>query len=400
MRINEDYLDKVSADELDDEIIADEGLSQRPLPNPRDFSTKIQVELDMVKTYELKRYYQLFQRLFENYRYVTECSQVRLYGSDSEDDSENNDVTDYYLKLFSDERFSNKLNKTTLNIAFNHPGIPLSGALKLVKSVRNIFNSQEVDVFIILVDTVNNQWYSYHTMEEGTIDAVYEAVYKKPEATPQNWAYERNWQRLLTIARYFQITDAVEQAEMLLSRSDIDVYEDVFIKRCKDHFGGLYPQGMWPVFKVELPQRIMNKFLNSNHHTEERFRIYRSGQVDWCRATSITDDIDIEKNHLENVARIVSDIQQSGIDFRKFGIYYNIRSKVLYFIGVYDIVEYVKSDGQLDCAYFIVGEYNIQDSVTSTDEDRVEKLNKLFADGLTVTDYRNIWKLAKQQIKK
>ena len=60
MRINEDYLDKVSADELDDEIIADEGLSQRPLPNPRDFSTKIQVELDMVKTYELKRYYQLF----------------------------------------------------------------------------------------------------------------------------------------------------------------------------------------------------------------------------------------------------------------------------------------------------------------------------------------------------
>jgi hypothetical protein len=24
----------------------------------------------------------------------------------------------------------------------------------------------------------------------------------------------------------------------------------------------------------------------------------------------------------------------------------------------------------------------------------------LFADGLTVTDYRNIWKLAKQQIKK
>jgi hypothetical protein len=73
---------------------------------------------------------------------------------------------------------------------------------------------------------------------------------------------------------------------------------------------------------------------------------------------------------------------------------------VLYFIGVYDIVEYVKSDGQLDCAYFIVGEYNIQDSVTSTDEDRVEKLNKLFADGLTVTDYRNIWKLAKQQVKK
>ena len=184
MRINEDYLDKVSADELDDEIIADEGLSQRPMPNPRDFSTKIQVELDMVKTYELKRYYQLFQRLFENYRYITEYSQVRLYGSDSEDDSENNDVTDYYLKLFSDEQFSDKLNKTTLNIAFNHPGIPLSGALKLVKSVRNIFNSQEVEVFINLVDTVNNQWYSYHTMEEGTIDAVYEAVYKKPEATP------------------------------------------------------------------------------------------------------------------------------------------------------------------------------------------------------------------------
>ena len=48
--------------------------------------------------------------------------------------------------------------------------------------------------------------------------------------------------------------------------------------------------------------------------------------------------MDLEKNHPENVARIVSDIQQSGIDFQKFGIYYNIRSKVLYFIGVYDIV--------------------------------------------------------------
>lgn len=225
MRINEDYLDRVSADDLDDIIADDEAVEERPLPNPRDFTTKIQVELDMAKTSELKRYYRLMQRLFDNYRYVTDCSQVRFYGSDHEDDSENNDVTDYYLRLFADDKSNDRLNKTTLNVAFNHPDIPLSGALRLLKSLRNIFTDQKVDVYIVLTDTVDNQWYSYHTLDEGTIDAVYDAVYKKPEKTPQVWAYSRNWTRLLVIARYFQIKDAVSQAEALLKRDDISIYE-------------------------------------------------------------------------------------------------------------------------------------------------------------------------------
>lgn len=59
MRINEDYLDNVSADDLDDMIADDEAVEERLLPNPRDFTTKIQVELDMAKTSELKRYYRL-----------------------------------------------------------------------------------------------------------------------------------------------------------------------------------------------------------------------------------------------------------------------------------------------------------------------------------------------------
>ena len=109
--------------------------------------------------------------MFDNYRYVTDCSQVRFYGSDHEDDSENNDVTDYYLRLFADGKSNGRLNKTTLNVAFNHPDIPLSGALRLLKSLRNIFTDQGVDVFIVLTDTVDNQWYSYHTQDEGTIES-------------------------------------------------------------------------------------------------------------------------------------------------------------------------------------------------------------------------------------
>lgn len=334
--------------------------------------------------------------MFDNYRYVTDCSQVRFYGSDHEDDSEDNDVTDYYLRLFADNKSNGRLNKTTLNVAFNHPDIPLSGALRLLKSLRNIFTDQKVDVFIVLTDTVDNQWYSYHTLTKGTIDAVYDAVYKKPEKTPQVWAYSRHWEQLLLIVRYFQIKDAVSQAEALLKRDDISIYE-VQLKRCADNFNTKYPPGMYPLVEVKLPEKIMKKFTQSDHTTDERMLRYRSGQTQWFRITSLTEDMDLERKHLEDAARIIGIIQDEGLDFKKFGIYYNSYSKVMYFIGTFELVDYTDKSGQRDCGSVTVGDFMLKKSVTSTYGDRLQKLNMLYSDGLTLDDYHTIWKIAEKQ---